>query len=512
MNEAEKLMSILQLNQNEIDNLSNVDVNSQDFQKVLKIAEKNKILPVFYSIIKNKSSIQSQSVIDLYEDFIRNNTDNIDKQLKTLEYMGKILDEHEMLWIKGLPLSKILYGDIYYRKSGDMDFLVKKEEIHKIVDKLVDRGFKKVGVMEDIGLRFSVHYHEIQLMSPNDVLIEIKSISGEMDIFSNYNDLVSAFWENQEMIEIENYKLKTVNKLFTYIHLFLGAFSNSTAVYDMESTGLRDLYEICQFHRNKKIDYEELYSIANKFGFSYVISGLMRRVNSIWDDCFENHIIEMFEHPNKEQHMMSILYKKYLENNKLNIVDELFYIDKKYKNYMDSVSKAYYENDEISFIENRLDKGILEYDLKIANDVMRLIVDIDKENCCSKTESVVVLKFLCNDKKVINDYGHVFVLWIVFKNGKEEVLIKNEPNYGEYKHYEKKLDLKEKIDNGNRIRYICEFDPWFLNIYSEKICYNVQLSTKNPNDDDQSFDLTIMCPQKNALPIYHTGFLKDMRI
>lgn len=505
-------LSVLRGNVEDINEISKKCCDLNYLDELINITNTYKLTPnVFELLINDKYGKSNKNIWKKYVDYKKDNTDAINRQIQTIKCIEDILKEEKVLWIKGVPLSILLYNDPYFRKSGDIDFLVEPEKQKKIVKLLEEKGFKKIGIINDeLGIRYSVHFHEIQLMSPHNVLIEIKRISGEMDIFDN-NNMMSDFWSNTEVIDICGNKFDTLSIIYTLIHLFLSAFSNSVSWHDIGNNGIRDLYEIVKFLQKFEIDYKQLYNISNLYGICSVIKNTLKKIRSIFGKVIPDLAMLIFEKKGSNQHMMDKLYNSFFNYYDMDCVEELFNVSKKTKAYFDAVYRAYYL-DDIYFTDNYLSPDILQYNLKYQNERFLLNLYLDSSYFYSDKESVFELKFLCNKEEVINKYGYNFVFCIVFNNEVVKGFLKNEQELKDMQNYEVDIapELFEIRENKIHIIYYIYFP--FLEKEIPKICYNVQLMIHNENDRSQFFARTILCPQKNTLPIYHTEYLNDIII
>ena len=484
---------------------------SDYLDELIETANMYKLTPNVLSIlISNEYGKDNENISKRFDCFKKENLDAIKRQIQTIESIEDILQREKVIWIKGLPLSTILYDDCCFRRSGDIDFLVKPTRQREFVKLLESKGFKKVGIInEELGVRYSVHFHEIQLMSPYNVLIEIKKVSAEMDTFKS-QDMISDFWNHTEEINVLGHKFNTLDLTHTLVHLFLAAFSNSTVWHKVESNGIRELYEIVLFCQKYKIDYNRLLLVANLYGMCSVIRETMKKINGIFGKVFSNSVLELFESTNSGQHMLDKLYTAFLKYYNIGYFEELFDKSKKTEAYFEGVYKAYYlEN--IYFTENFLCPDILEYKLWYQIDKLKLDFCIHPEYFYSDKESVFELKFLCNNEDIIDKFGYKFVFWVVLKGGTVEGVLKNVPEIQGKQKY-KVISEAEIIEQVNNKMHFTYYIPlFFLKKNSKKICYNAQLMIHNENDGSQFFARTILCPQKDTLPIYHTEYLNNMK-
>lgn len=469
-----------------------------------------KLVPnILSALIKNEYGKANKNIIEKYKYYKKANAVAVSRQVRTIKCLDDILQKEKIVWIKGLPLSKILYDDASFRNVGDIDFLVEPAKQRELVALLESKGFKKIGIInDDMGLRYSVHYHEIQLVSPYNILVEIKTISGEMDIFKN-EDMMSDFVTHTEQINICGKEYETLDYIHTLVHLFLSAFSNSTTWFDVKCNGIRDLYEIVLFCQKYEVDYKQLYFVSNLYGMCFVVLRIMKKINNIFDKIFPDSVLSIFANETSNRHTMDKLYESFEKYYDIGYIEELFAVPKKKKAYFDAISKAYYL-DSIQFMDSYLISDILEYSLIYAKDKLKVDLYLDSKYVHSDKEALIFLKFLCNNEAVIDEYGYIFSFWLLLKNGNAEAVLRNQASIEKIQHYKINVEPELIEEVNGKTHFIYYINPFFLNKNDKKICFNIQLGIQNENDQDDFFIITTLCPQKNTLPIYHIEDLSDV--
>lgn len=479
------------------------------FNSLITTAKKYKLLPnILNLLISDESALCNDNIKKMYQENNEIQENAINNQLKTMESISDICPKDKVVWIKGMPLSILIYNDPILRKIGDIDLLVDSFIQRDFADALADRGYKKLGIVNnDIGLRYSVHYHEIQLMSPSSCLLEIKSISGEMNTVKSDN-MVTDFLTHTMDIEMGGQKYKTLDITYSLLHLFLSAFSNSTTWYFMGDNALRDIYEILLFTKKYEIDYIKLYEAADLYGICSIILGTMLKINKIFGVIFEDNILTIFSNQTHKPHMVAVLYKYFTQYYKIDYLDDLFNEDIKYKTYCNAICEAYYNHD-VTFNDNYLSPEILNYKLTNLHKILTLDLCIDSKYYYDDSESKFIMNFLCSNKEMYNMYGYIFVLVIKLEGGTAKVSLFNETNDKNMQIFS--IDIQPEIIEviDDIVHIVVNFDPIFLDLSIRKICYNIQLIIQNQNDK-VGFCITALCPGcYNTFPIFYTHYLDN---
>lgn len=509
MQTKQDILTLLCGNKKEIAGILEKCNENEYFTELVENAKKYKLLPnIMQALVNNECTYIKKDVEKYNSTYSDTNNVKANNQIKTMEQIKKNCCQNRIIWIKGIPLSSIVYDDPCFRRIGDIDILVEPHVQKDIVKMLESNGYQKVGIVNDeIGLRYSANYHEIQLLSPFSSYVEVKTISGEMNTVKSESMLLD-FFENTMKIEIGNCMFETLDLSYTLLHLFLSAFSNSTTWYFMGDNGLRDIYEITLFVARYNIDYDKFSKIADKYGVCAIIYWTMRRINTIFGKIFTDDVLKLFKNQVNAPNIMSQLYDKFMKNYEINYLDELFQEEKKAEAYYKAVYVAY-NSYEICFNENFLSADILKYYISCLNKVLRVDFLINSDYYCSGTEYMIEMKFLCSNEEMHAIYGYIFTLILKIQNGNVKACLCNEINNKYKKVYRIDLQANTIKKNSSEVNIAVEFEPIFLDFNVKRICHNIQLKMQNDNDSTD-FSITELCPGKNTLPIFYTEFIEKI--
>lgn len=149
-----------------------------DWAKVLRLARQHAVLPLLYQQLK---TVDSQAVPNTIRNELRRRfRANLRRNLSMTAELLKLLQMLEVHGIAAIPykgpvLAAAVYGDVALRQFGDLDILVKRQDVLNVKNLLLNQGYQPefalTPAQEDAYLRSSCEYnftHETQ-----DIHIEV---------------------------------------------------------------------------------------------------------------------------------------------------------------------------------------------------------------------------------------------------------------------------------------------------------------------------------------------------
>ena len=147
-------------------------LETQQLLKIVTLAHNHGVFPLFYQALQTHASdlLSSENLTELKQQnmtIVMNNmqmTAELNRIMRLLENNGI-----EALAFKGPTLAQLVYGDITLRQYGDLDILVRKEDIYKIDTMLENKGYVRVykltSSQEKAWFKCA---HDISLFNPNN--------------------------------------------------------------------------------------------------------------------------------------------------------------------------------------------------------------------------------------------------------------------------------------------------------------------------------------------------------
>lgn len=286
-----------------LDKVRDIVSRPLNWDEVLTSAFWQGIAPLLYGNLKNmqKRYLIPENVMDklkmaYYSNVARNVClyAELNEMVKTFHDMGV-----RVIVLKGMALAKTVYGDIGLRPMGDIDLLVKKEDLphaEKIMTKL---GYHFHGDIPPEWYREN-HQHISYLHPDKDIPVEIHWHIARKAHLSRIRvtdtDIIEGWWEGARTIEFSGRKALMLCPDDLIMHLSLhflkhrfisqnGSFSSKVALIQ-----LCDIFQTLKYYRDE-IDWIRLKSKTEKYGIDSPIFTTLFIVKEILggnDDVFHN--------------------------------------------------------------------------------------------------------------------------------------------------------------------------------------------------------------------------------
>lgn len=257
-------------------------------QLLITAALQHGILPLVYKTIKNLSPSDPPRSSHNTSHVTRNTESQSDSYLSTLlselktQYMiiaqrnmlmtseliriVKLLKENniEALAFKGPTLSQMAYGDITLRQYGDLDILVKKENIYKIDSLLKDLGYQRLLKLTPIQEKVYIqNSQDLGFYHPKSaVLFEMHWSLLNEDYPLKIN--LDTIWKTPQTININQQKIKTfpTEELLMYL-----CIHGSKHLWER----IEWIKDIDLLIRKEDIDWEKIIKKIDGSGFEVMI-------------------------------------------------------------------------------------------------------------------------------------------------------------------------------------------------------------------------------------------------
>lgn len=181
--------------------------------------------------------------------------------------------------IKGAVLSQDLYGNPYARFSNDLDILLRREDLDRAKEVLLNNGFVQGHVVNNKITPFTRQELIFQTSQSHQAAPFIKRANHKFDMFINIDINTSIFWGEydgecdmnpvlSETVEAELFGIsfKKLSPEMAFISLCLHHYKDMNSIYLLAVNGLNpNLFrEIDDYIRNVPIDMDKLISLCNK--------------------------------------------------------------------------------------------------------------------------------------------------------------------------------------------------------------------------------------------------------
>jgi len=297
-----------------------------NWEGVLNSAFWHGIAPLLYSNFKNiqENHFIPENVMDkLKKAYYGNVTRNmcmyeeLNRIVKTFHDIGV-----GVIVLKGMALANTVYSDMGLRPIGDIDLLVKKEDLHHAEKTMTELGYRFHGDMPPEWYREN-HQHISYLHLGKNIPVEIhwhianKAHPSRIRIIDT--DIIERWWEGAKTIEFSGRKALILCPDDLIIHLSLhflkhrfisqnGSFSSKGALIQ-----LCDIFQTLKYYRDE-IDWVRLKGEAEKYGIDSPIFTTLFIVKEIIggnDDVFRNALCS-FASVSLDRELIRLIKKRIL--------------------------------------------------------------------------------------------------------------------------------------------------------------------------------------------------------
>jgi len=244
-----------------------------EWQEVARLAGMHGVAPLLYHRLKEHlSSLPGEVAASLKDAYL----DNISKNIRLYHELARILRVFQeanipVIVLKGAALAETVYSNIGLRTIGDVDLLVRKEDIPNADRVLRSMGCKAQGQSRVI-LKGFHHFH---YTTPKTLLsLEIHWDLVNADIAFHID--LEGIWSRAESAGVAREKCLILSSEDLLLHLCL---HTGRHIQDMQVRMLVDIDEVIRTH--PAIDWDQVRTRAQQWGILrpvYVILRLSREL------------------------------------------------------------------------------------------------------------------------------------------------------------------------------------------------------------------------------------------
>lgn len=277
-----------------------------DWDEIKSVTEKNKIQLLFYRYIYQLIPQEKRGLFDqMYFTLMAQNEILFREFLR----INKLFEANKITFalVKGFPLSKMIYDDIYARVTSDLDILVAEQDVKRAYSCIslfgykqqifYDRKTKRLITLDSSQYKYGDSSHELQCIksvSTDRYLgVEIKRATSAIPLKH-----IKSFLNALQKYTIENYTVDSFDLMHSYLHLCSNAYNNSeTYMGAYRNTYIRDFLDIIMFVKKYKkiMSWGILKDLAAKYEISFKVYAVMIRCNELLGEkIVADDILEMF--------------------------------------------------------------------------------------------------------------------------------------------------------------------------------------------------------------------------
>jgi Uncharacterised nucleotidyltransferase len=211
-----------------------------NWDRVIKSAEHHRLLPALCGALASQNQLPSE-----LRERARSHTWRILQFTAELRKIARCFEQHgiEFLAHKGPALAQLLYGDPAMRQFGDLDLLVKAQDVSRARTALVELGYEP-------GLRLAPRQEKSYLRSGYEYVFGLNSEGNLVELqwqivprFYSIDFKMEALFDRSVEIEVDGTRVRTLGYEDQMLVLCVHAAKHEWALLGM----LRDIVTLARF-------------------------------------------------------------------------------------------------------------------------------------------------------------------------------------------------------------------------------------------------------------------------
>jgi hypothetical protein len=235
------------------------EFEEQDWSEIIRLSIEHRVAPILYKRLKNYQPNKSIPEVVLrklgviYVLSERKQNAIFGDLVKVFTKLTK--DGISFIVLKGPHLAETIYGDLALRPFGDLDILVKEEEVPKACSSIMDIGYSP----KEANKNSREHHHHLPTFYKKDSLpVEIHiEISSTKRLPSRV--VHETLWERASSVEIGGVEVLVLSLEDLLLHLSLHICQHN---FEVGLIHVFDFYEIIRQRKNM-VSWLKLMSRAN---------------------------------------------------------------------------------------------------------------------------------------------------------------------------------------------------------------------------------------------------------
>ncbi len=237
-------------------------ISMSDWDHVIQLAIRHEIAPLLYYRLKKFDRIADvppEIVQRLQEIYFCNAANNMRLYSDFSEVCNVLTGQGiEVVALKGLHLAEVVYGDVALRQMNDMDLLVRKQDLLRARDALLEMGYRS-GTRARVEEQCLTHHHLVPFTKRGAPPIEIHwSITPPNSPFKLDMD---ELWERAERATIAGAPVLLLSPEDLLLHLCLHvSFNHEFTFFALKNAC--DIHETMSYYQDD-IDWDRIVATAS---------------------------------------------------------------------------------------------------------------------------------------------------------------------------------------------------------------------------------------------------------
>ena len=188
--------------------------------------------------------------------------------------------------VKGVALSQLLFDSSYVRGIGDIDIVVREDQMEQAFRLLQKMGYtrQKAKNLNDLVYFYGVTHHEIVLEKEIDnckVYVELKRRTSCLPNDFNF------WWPHVTSKIYDGVQLNILDENFEILHLILNSFSNNEIRGLYQNCYLRDYFDVAYAIKHVTFSWQDILNAAEQMEVTHQVATVLRSVKDIYPSVRE---------------------------------------------------------------------------------------------------------------------------------------------------------------------------------------------------------------------------------
>lgn len=236
----------------------------------------------------------------------------VKERYKHAKPLFEALKPHPYAVIKGAVLSKQIYGSPFIRRSGDLDILIRRQDLDFVKRVLLDNGFVQGRIIDNKIVPFTRKELIFQTSQSHQAAPFVKATENKLCPFINFDMNTSVFWgeyghecdmelvlsETEETV-LFDIPFKKLSPEAEFISLCLHHYKDMNSLYLLAKGSLKlDLFcDIFYYLKNVAVDIDKLYDLSSKLNAVPYVYYCLRYTYKVFEEDLIIPFISKFESP-----------------------------------------------------------------------------------------------------------------------------------------------------------------------------------------------------------------------
>jgi putative nucleotidyltransferase-like protein len=286
-----------------------VRLSASDWDDVIRLSVRHKVTPLLYQRSKRLEA-DAHIPAGVLQRLQKINFHSAARNTRLYHELGKVLaafrdDGIPVIVLKGAHLAEIVYGNIALRPMGDVDILVKRTDLLRAGEKLIEMGYTCRRLWRKVADAAS--HHLPPFTKPNTTSIEIHwliidQVGPARRIMRPFHIDMDELWKSAQPAAIAGVQTLVLSPKDLLLHLCIHTSHQHT--FHMGLRAFCDISETIRHHETE-IDWKQVQIRARQWGTSNCVYLTLRLARELLKVSIPDEMLESLQASNFDPQFVS---------------------------------------------------------------------------------------------------------------------------------------------------------------------------------------------------------------